>query len=87
MTIELSLAALMLAIVVGVPAGIVSAIRHNSPIDIATMAGANIGVSMPVFWLGLMLAYLFSVVLGLLPPSGPTDGGPAPPRRSSRCGG
>jgi peptide/nickel transport system permease protein len=70
MTIELSLAALALAIVVGVPAGIVSAIRHNSPVDIATMAGANIGVSMPVFWLGLMLAYLFSVVLGLLPPSG-----------------
>ncbi len=69
-TIELSLAALMLAIVIGVPAGIISAIRHNSPIDIATMAGANIGVSMPVFWLGLMLAYLFSVVLGLLPPSG-----------------
>jgi peptide/nickel transport system permease protein len=70
MTIELSLAALALAILVGVPAGIISAIRHNSPIDIATMAGANIGVSMPVFWLGLMLAYLFSVVLGLLPPSG-----------------
>jgi peptide/nickel transport system permease protein len=70
MTIELSLAALGLAILVGVPAGIISAIRHNSPVDIATMAGANIGVSMPVFWLGLMLAYLFSVVLGLLPPSG-----------------
>jgi peptide/nickel transport system permease protein len=69
-TIELSLAALSLAILIGVPAGIISAIRHNSPVDIATMAVANIGVSMPVFWLGLMLAYLFSIVLGLLPPSG-----------------
>jgi peptide/nickel transport system permease protein len=69
-TIELSLAALSLAILLGVPAGIISAIRHNSPVDIATMAVANIGVSMPVFWLGLMLAYLFSIVLGLLPPSG-----------------
>jgi ABC-type dipeptide/oligopeptide/nickel transport system permease component len=39
-------------------------------VDIATMAGANIGVSMPVFWLGLMLAYLFSIVFNLLPPSG-----------------
>jgi peptide/nickel transport system permease protein len=75
MTIELSLAALALAIVVGVPAGIISAIRHNSPVDIATMAGANIGVSMPVFWLGLMLAYLFSIVLGILPPSGRVTAG------------
>ncbi|OGT25036.1 MAG: peptide ABC transporter permease [Gammaproteobacteria bacterium RBG_16_66_13] len=74
-TIELSLAALGLAIVIGVPAGILSAIRHNSPVDIATMAGANIGVSMPVFWLGLMLAYLFSIVLDLLPPSGRISAG------------
>jgi len=70
MTIELSLAALAIAIVVGIPAGIISAVRHNSATDVGTMVVANIGVSMPVFWLGLMLAYLFSVVLGLLPPSG-----------------
>jgi peptide/nickel transport system permease protein len=70
MTIELSVAALLIAIVVGIPAGIISAVRHNSAVDVGTMVGANIGVSMPVFWLGLMLAYLFSVVLGLLPPSG-----------------
>lgn len=69
-TIELSLAALTIAILVGVPAGIISAVKHNSAADVGTMVGANIGVSMPVFWLGLMLAYLFSVVLGLLPPSG-----------------
>ena len=74
MTIELSLAALMLAVLIGIPAGIIAAVRHNSLTDVATMVGANIGVSMPVFWLGLMLAYLFALVLRdtpfWLPPSG-----------------
>jgi len=74
-TIELSLAALAIAIVVGVPLGIISAVRHNSAADVGTMIGANIGVSMPVFWLGLMLMYLFSVVLGVLPPSGRISAG------------
>ncbi|HET7011209.1 MAG TPA: ABC transporter permease [Anaerolineales bacterium] len=74
-TIELSLAALALAVLIGVPAGILSAIRHNSAVDIATMAGANIGVSMPVFWLGLMLAFLFSIVIPILPPSGRISAG------------
>jgi peptide/nickel transport system permease protein len=73
-TIELSLAALTLAVIIGIPAGIISAIRHNSITDVATMIGANVGVSMPVFWLGLMLAYLFAIVLKdtpfSLPPSG-----------------
>ncbi len=73
-TIELSMAALAIAIMVGIPAGIISAMRHNSPVDVATMVGANLGVSMPVFWLGLMLAYLFALVLRdtpfWLPPSG-----------------
>jgi peptide/nickel transport system permease protein len=79
MTIELSLAALSLAILVGIPAGIISAIRHNSTTDVITMVGANIGVSMPVFWLGLMLAYLFALVLKdtplWLPPSGRLSAG------------
>ena len=74
MTIELSLAALTLAVVIGIPAGILSALRQNSATDVATMVGANIGVSMPVFWLGLMLAYLFAIVFRdtilWLPPSG-----------------
>lgn len=73
-TIELSLAALSLALLIGIPAGIISALRHNSTIDVVTMVGANIGVSMPVFWLGLMLAYVFALVLKdtpfWLPPSG-----------------
>ncbi|TAK13789.1 MAG: ABC transporter permease [Anaerolineae bacterium] len=73
-TLELGIVALALAVLVGVPAGILSAIKRNSPIDIATMIGANVGVSMPVYWLGLMLAYLFAVLLKdtpfWLPPSG-----------------
>jgi len=74
MTMELSLAALIVAVLVGVPLGIISAVRHNSLADVLTMIGANIGVSMPVFWLGLMLAYVFALLLRdtplALPPSG-----------------
>jgi peptide/nickel transport system permease protein len=73
-TMELAFCALLIATLVGVPLGILSAYRHNSSIDVGTMVAANIGVSMPVFWLGLMLAFLFSVILKdtplALPPSG-----------------
>ncbi|MBM2843772.1 MAG: dppB [Anaerolineales bacterium] len=73
MTIELSLAALTLAILVGIPAGIIASIRHNSGADVATMMGANVGVSVPVFVLGLTLAYVFALLLKdtpfALPPS------------------
>ena len=73
-TVELGLFALLFAIAVGVPLGVLSAYRHKSILDVGTMIGANIGVSMPVFWLGLMLAYLFAVLLKdtpfALPPSG-----------------
>jgi peptide/nickel transport system permease protein len=79
LTIELSLSALTLALLVGIPAGIIAAVRHNSATDVVTMVGANIGVSMPVFWLGLMLAYLFALVLRdtpfWLPPSGRLSAG------------
>jgi len=74
MTIELSLAALTLAVIVGIPLGMLSAMKHNTTTDVVTMIGANVGVSMPVFWLGLMLAYFFALVLKdtpfWLPPSG-----------------
>jgi peptide/nickel transport system permease protein len=73
-TIELSMAALLIAVMIGVPAGVIAAMRHNSATDVVTMIGANVGVSMPVFWLGLMLAYFFALVLKgtpfALPPSG-----------------
>jgi peptide/nickel transport system permease protein len=74
MSIELGFVSLVIAIIIGIPAGIISAVRQNSAVDITTMIGANIGVSMPVFWLGLMLAYVFAILLKdtplWLPPSG-----------------
>lgn len=80
-TIELGAIALVLAILVGVPAGIISAVRSNSGVDVATMVAANVGVSMPVYWLGLMLAYLFGLLLKdtflWLPPSGRLTAGVA----------
>lgn len=62
-TIELTLTAITFAVLVGIPLGIISAYKHNTFIDVITMFGANIGVSMPVFWLGLMLSYIFSVAI------------------------
>lgn len=74
MTIELSISALLISMVVGIPLGIISAVKHNSWVDVVTMVWANTGVSMPVFWLGLMLAFVFSILLKdtpfWLPPSG-----------------
>ncbi len=79
LTIELALSALLIATLVGIPLGIAAARRHNTFVDTATMAFANVGVSMPVFWLGLMLAYLFALVLKdtpfALPPSGRLSAG------------
>jgi peptide/nickel transport system permease protein len=78
-TIELGLLALVLAVVIGIPMGIISAVRSNSATDVATMVWANIGVSMPVYWLGLMLAYVFALLLRdtplWLPPSGRLSAG------------
>ncbi len=82
MTIELGLAGLFIASLIGIPLGIISALRHNSVVDLGTMVGANIGVSMPVFWLGLMLAYVFALLLKdtpfWLPPSGRLSPGVSP---------
>ena len=73
-TFELSLSALIISMIFGIPLGLISAVKHNSWLDVITMVWANIGVSMPVFWLGLMLAYVFSLLLKdtpfWLPPSG-----------------
>jgi peptide/nickel transport system permease protein len=81
-TLELTLAAMSFSIIVGIPLGIVSAVRHNSLVDVVTMMIANIGVSMPVFWLGLMLAYVFALLLKgtpfQLPPSGRLSPGMLP---------
>jgi peptide/nickel transport system permease protein len=69
-TIELSLAALFLACLFGVFLGIVSASKQYSIFDYLSMVGSLIGVSMPVFWLGLMLMLVFSLHLGWFPVSG-----------------
>jgi peptide/nickel transport system permease protein len=63
MTVELAFAAMFIACIVGITLGIISAYWNNSPIDVVTMMGANLGVSMPVFFSGLMLAYFFTIVL------------------------
>jgi peptide/nickel transport system permease protein len=74
MTMELTILAMLFASTFGIVLGIVSALNRNSIIDTLTMLGANIGVSMPVFWLGLLLAYIFALVFKgtflQLPPSG-----------------
>ncbi len=69
-TVELSLVSMFLAVVLGLFAGIISAVKRYSLFDYTAMTTALAGVSMPVFWLGLMLIYFFSIKLGWLPVSG-----------------
>jgi ABC-type dipeptide/oligopeptide/nickel transport system permease component len=74
-TVELTAGALLVAVALGVPAGIVAALRRSSVVDVATMSVALLGVSIPVFWLGFMLVYLLAVLpskfgLNLFPISG-----------------
>ncbi len=66
-TVELALLSMLVAILVGVPVGIISAARRNSLLDSVSMIGSLIGVSMPIFWLGLMEIMLFAVFLKWLP--------------------
>ncbi len=66
-TVELSLFALTLATIIGVPVGIISAVRRSSVIDTVSMLGALVGVSIPVFVLGLLLIFLLGVELRLFP--------------------
>lgn len=69
-TVQLTLAAMAIAMTIGIPAGIISARRRNSIFDNASMIVALLGVAAPVFWLALMLQLLFSVNLGWLPATG-----------------
>ena len=79
MTLEITIGAMLFSTFFGVLFGIISAVRRNSAVDVATMVGANIGVSMPVFWLGLMLAYVFALKFKgtpfWIPPSGRLSSG------------
>lgn len=69
-TLELALASMIFAVVIGLNAGIISAWRHNSWFDYICMVIALVGVSMPIFWLGLMEQWLFANELKWLPSSG-----------------
>jgi peptide/nickel transport system permease protein len=69
-TVELALAATLIALALAVPAGIYAAVHRGGLLDRALMAGTLIGQAMPIFWLGIMLITLFSVRLGWLPTSG-----------------
>ena len=69
-TMELALCAMILAVILGIGAGIISAIKRYSIFDYGSMFVALAGVSMPVFWLGLVLIYFSSVSLDILPVSG-----------------
>ena len=74
-TIELSLYALTLAVILGIPVGVMSAVWRNSLLDTISMISALIGVSMPIFWLGLVLIFIFAVQLQFLPMVGRLDVG------------
>lgn len=69
-TAKLAGAALLIALVIGVAMGVVAALRQNSLLDTASIMLATMGVSIPNFWLGLLLIYLLAVNLRWLPPSG-----------------
>jgi peptide/nickel transport system permease protein len=74
-TLKLALAATLFAVVLGVPLGFIAALRPGSMIDSASMVIAVSGLSLPKFWLGLLLMYLFALTLGWLPSFGYGSGG------------
>jgi len=71
-TIHIGALAFILSALIGIPAGIISAIRRGTWLDTVVTTLANIGITIPIFWLGIMLMWLFAVKLGWLPTSGYT---------------
>ena len=69
-TLELAFGAMVIAMLVGIPAGVIAALRQNTWTDLLVTVGSLIGVSMPVFWFGLVAMLYFSVQLGWLPVAG-----------------
>jgi peptide/nickel transport system permease protein len=69
-TIELAILSCLVAVAVGIPLGVVAALRHNTATDATVSAASLISLAIPNFWAGILLIYLFSLWLGLLPPSG-----------------
>jgi peptide/nickel transport system permease protein len=71
-TLQLAAAALLIGMLIGFPAGIISALRPGSTVDLVTSVLSQVGVTIPDFWMGIMLVLLFSLTLEWLPPSGYT---------------
>lgn len=69
-TLKLALSSMIVAVLIGIPVGVISAVKQYSIFDTVTMIFALIGISMPVFWLGLLLIILFAVKLQWLPAAG-----------------
>jgi peptide/nickel transport system permease protein len=69
-TVELSVAALIIALAIGIPAGVIAATHRGTSLDFGTMMVALVGISTPVFWSGIVLIYLLSFRLGLFPIGG-----------------
>jgi peptide/nickel transport system permease protein len=69
-TVELATAAMAIAIVVGIPLGAIAGYKHNTFVDLANTVGALVGVSMPIFWLALILLWVFGLKLGWFPTTG-----------------
>jgi peptide/nickel transport system permease protein len=69
-TVELSIAALLIAVLLGIPLGYLAASQRGRPLDVTTIIGTLVGVAVPVFFLGYLLKAVFAVKLGWLPPSG-----------------
>jgi peptide/nickel transport system permease protein len=69
-TLELALAAMLIAVALGIPLGLLAGLRPDSWTGRSIMAGSILGFSLPTFWVGLMLILVFSVWLGWLPPTG-----------------
>ncbi len=78
-TIELAVVAMALSVLLGVPVGILSAVRRNSSVDQLTRVAALVGVSMPIFWLGLVGLSIFYARLGWVPAPGRLSASLTPP--------
>lgn len=74
-TLELAAAAFFMALLIAIPIGIISAVKQNSLIDKTAMAGSFLGISLPNFWLGIVLMILFAVKLRVFPVMGRIDSG------------
>ena len=72
-TAQLALSAMLVAVGLGIPLGLLAALSRNSWLDVASMGGALVGVSMPSFWLGLLLIFVFSLHLAWFPATGGGD--------------